>query len=95
MASTYPDEFCDISQNMKAASGDDHVHPVNRGVHPGTAKASDFKQSEGVEVPTRNARERVDPGAVNAQRRAPLIDVTAITSGHGNSHNAEPPPSRL
>jgi hypothetical protein len=80
---TYPDEFCDVSQHMLAPPNAQHIHPVNAGVDPGVSKASDFKQNEGVEVPSRNARERVDPGAINDRRRTPLIDVTSIESPPG------------
>jgi hypothetical protein len=92
---TYPpeDQF-DITDHMKASPDDVHAHPVNQNVHPGTAERSDF-DSDGVEVPARPSRERVNPAIANAQRRAPLIDTTAITSGHGNSHHAEPVPERL
>jgi hypothetical protein len=95
---TYPpdpkDQF-DISQNVKATpDAEIHMHRINRGDHPGTAERGDF-DSAGVEVPARVSRERINPAIANAQRRAPLIDVTAVTSGHGNSHIAEPPPSRL
>ena len=89
-----PEQHIDNSARMKASPSDDHVHPVNRGVHPGLAKASDWEPG-GPKVPARAARERVDPGTINDQRRTSLIDVTAITSGSGNSHIAEPPPRKL
>jgi hypothetical protein len=89
-----PENHNDISDHMKASPSDDHIHPVNRGVHPGTAKASDWEPG-GPEVPARAERERVNPNTDNSQRRTPLIDVTAITSGSGNSHIAEPPPRKL
>jgi hypothetical protein len=94
---TYPhppeDQF-DITDHMKASPSNDHVHPVNKGEHLGNARRSQF-DPEGVEVPARPSRERVNPAIANALRRTPLIDTTAITSGHGNSHHAEPVPERL
>ena len=84
----------DISGHVKSESAQRHVHPINRGVHPGTAKRSDF-DANGVEVPARPARERVNPATANAQRRTPLIDVTAVVSEGHHSHLAEPVPSKL
>jgi hypothetical protein len=91
-----PDEsFCDVSGAISTPpNAEIHMHRINRGDHPGTAERSDFDPG-GPEVPARPSRERVNPAIANAQRRAPLIDTTAITSGHGNSHNAEPVPERL
>jgi hypothetical protein len=94
MATYPPEDQFDITDQMKASPSDVHVHPVNKGDHPGLSKRSEF-EAKGVEVPVRPSRERVNPAIANAQRRTPLIDTTAITSGHGNSHNAEPVPERL
>jgi hypothetical protein len=94
MASKTMEQQVDISDSLQASPTEDHIHPVNRRVHPGTAKASDMVPG-GPDVPAQASRERVDPGAVNDQRRAPLLDVTPITSPSGNSHVVEPPPSRL
>jgi hypothetical protein len=80
-SNTYPDEFCDISQNMLAPNAQ-HMHPINASVDPGVSKESDFDPG-GVEVPARPTRERVDPGAINDRRRTPLIDVTSIESPPG------------
>jgi hypothetical protein len=103
-----PDEsFCDVSGAISAPN-DDHAHPANLNVHPGTAKATDFKQSEGVEVPSRASRERVNPAVANDKRREPFIDVTSIESPPGqasegdtygqhaaHSSTATPTPKRL
>jgi hypothetical protein len=72
------------AEMLSAPNAQKHLHPINRGDEPGTAKASDFDPG-GPEVPARATRGRVDPGAANSQRRAPLIDVTAITSPAGTA----------
>jgi hypothetical protein len=89
----FPEQHYDASDILQT-SRDDRTHPINKGVDPGLAERSDFN-AKGVEVPARATRERVNPSTANSQRRTPLIDVTPITSGSGNSHIAEPPPSRL
>jgi hypothetical protein len=89
-----PEQHNDVSNGIKASPGDDHVHPINLRVHPGTGKRSDFDPG-GPEVPSRVERERVDPGTINDQRRTPLIDVTAITPSASGNHTAEPPPAKL
>jgi hypothetical protein len=89
-----PENHTEITDHLKSVPGDHHIHPINRDVHPGTAKSTDF-DAKGVEVPARVERERVNPATAAGQRRTPLIDVTAITSGSGNSHIAEPPPRKL
>jgi hypothetical protein len=95
MATYPPEDQFDITDHMKASpNAEKHMHRINRGDDPGLSKRSDFDPG-GPEVPARPSRERVNPAVANAQRRAPSIDTTAITSGHGNSHHAEPVPSRL
>jgi hypothetical protein len=89
-----PEQHNDVSNGIKASPGDDHIHPINLRVHPGLVKGSDFDPG-GPEVPARAARERVDPGAVNDQRRKPLFDVTAITASGSGNHDEVPPPKAL
>jgi hypothetical protein len=84
----------DISGHVKAAPTEHHIHKINLGVHPGTPKPTDF-DTQGVEVPAKAERERVNPSVAAAQRRTPLIDVTPIVSPSGNSHIGEPPPRKL
>jgi hypothetical protein len=89
-----PEQHRDASARI-GASRDDRTHPLNLRVHPGLAKPSDF-QTEGVEVPARAERERVNPAEAAKQRRAGLIDVTEIRSPSGsNSHVPEPSPRKL
>jgi hypothetical protein len=81
----------DLSREL-GAPNDAHSHPVNRGVHPGTARSSDW--DSGVpEVPSRPTRARVAPD--NSNRRAPSHRVTAIASDGHHSHVAEPVPDKL
>jgi hypothetical protein len=94
MAKNLPEQHNDASARLKASPGDDHIHPINLRVHPGTGKRSDFDPG-GPEVPARAARERVDPGTANDARRTPLIDVTAITPAGSGNHGAVPPPRKL
>jgi hypothetical protein len=89
-----PEGAYDISAKMKETSSNKHQHPVNLGVHPGLAKATDWEPG-GPEVPARVERERVNPAVANSQRRAPLIDVTAITGGSAGNHTEEPPARKL
>jgi hypothetical protein len=90
-----PEQHQDASGRLKASPSDDHVHPVNKKVHPGLAKRSDF-DPQGVETPARVSRARVNPAAANAQRRAGLIDVNEIRSPSGsNSHVPESTPGKL
>jgi hypothetical protein len=90
-----PDEsFNDVSARLKA-SRDDRTHRLNLGVDPGLADRSDFS-TEGVEVPAKAERERVNPAVAAKERRAGLIDVTEIRSPSGsNSHVPEPSPRKL
>jgi hypothetical protein len=72
-----------------------HDHKLNQGVDPGISERSDFEPG-GPAVPRRPSRALVDPTIANDDRRKPSLgDVTVIASGSGNSHIAEPPPSRL
>ena len=81
------ENLCDISGEMLSPAAQRHTHPVNAGVHPGTAKPDDFQQAKN--VPARATRERVDPGTANAQRRKPLIDVTSIESPAGKASEGD------
>jgi hypothetical protein len=92
--SNLPEQHNDASARLKAASDQKHMHRINLGVHPGTAKRSDFDPG-GPEVPARAERERVNPAVAASQRRTPLIDVTAITPSASGNHTAEPPPAKL
>jgi hypothetical protein len=90
-----PEQHRDASARLKQTSNDKHAHPINLGVHPGLSKRSDF-ETEGVEVPARAERERINPADAAKQRRAGLIDVTEIRSPSGsNSHVPEPSPKKL
>jgi hypothetical protein len=90
-----PEQHQDASARIKASPGQQHMHKINLGEKHGTAKPSDFN-TEGVEVPARASRERVNPAVAAKQRRTPLIDVAEIRSPSGsNSHVPEPSPRKL
>jgi hypothetical protein len=61
-----PQQHLDNSGLIKAPN-DDHAHPINRKVHPGTAKSSDFVPG-GPDVPARAALPLTNPDT--KQRRA-------------------------
>jgi hypothetical protein len=92
--SNLPEQHNDASARLKAAPDQKHMHRINLGVHPGTAKRTDFNPA-GVETPARVSRARVNPADAAKQRRTPLIDVTAITPSASGNHTAEPPPAKL
>jgi hypothetical protein len=78
-----PDSYTDVARHMLAQpNAEKHMHRINRGDHPGTAKRSDFDPG-GVETPARPSRALIEPSVANDKRRTPFFDVTSIESPPG------------
>jgi hypothetical protein len=98
-----PENHRDLSGEMLSPPAQRHIHPVNAGVHPGTAQPRDWEPG-GPEVPARPTRPLIQPD--NSKRRAPSHTVMAITSeavpaggdtysAHAGNHLSEPVPGKL